>query len=381
MNFIGNLIINLYSIALLIIIYFQSLKQVEKDSLQYKIYMMMLKMTILLIVIDIFSRLDCKSNTLYLDLYYFGNFMIFFLNLVMPSLWLLYVYVQFIQEESKIKHIISFLVALNCVNAVMVVISQYFGWFYYFDSENIYHRGPIFLLPVAFIFVLIVFAYFLIIKNRKMIDKKHCITLAFFVVPPCTGIVLQVVFYGISIILNCLVFSLLLVFLNIQNYNLYTDYLTGVNNRKKLDIYLRDKIKTSADDKTFSAIMLDLDNFKNINDTWGHDVGDSALRMSIKLLNSCIRVDDFIARYGGDEFCIILDISNKNDLEIIVQRINNCFTEYNEASNQPYKLFCSIGYALYDYHSCMKMEEFLKQLDILMYENKQHKKDNVEEYV
>jgi diguanylate cyclase (GGDEF)-like protein len=374
MNLVGNIVLNLYSIILVIIIYFQSVKQVEKDLLQYKIYMMMLKMTIFLLTADIFSRFDSKPDTIFYFINYTGNFVIFFLNLVIPSLWLLYVYDQVFHEESNIRKLFYLLVTLNCVNAVMVIFSQFFGWFYYFDSKNIYHRGPLYWLPVSITIVLVALAYFFIIKNRKKIEKKHCLTLAFFAVPPCIGIILQIVFLGISIMLNCLVYSLLIVFLKIQNNNLYTDYLTGVNNRKKLDIYLRDKIKTSKADKTFSTIMLDLDNFKNINDTWGHDAGDRALRKAINLLNSCLGVDDFIARFGGDEFCIILDISNQYKLDEIVQRINNCFEKYNETSSLPYELSFSMGYAMYDYHSNLNMEEFQKQLDVLLYENKQHRK-------
>lgn len=374
MNLVGNIVLNLYSIMLVIIIYFQSVKQEEKDLLQYKIFMIMLKMTIILLMVDIFSRFDSKPDTIFYFINYLGNFVIFFLNLVMPSLWLLYVYDQVFQEESKMRKLFYLLVALNCVNAVMVILSQFWGWFYYIDSKNIYHRGPFYWLPVSITIVLVILAEFFIIKNRKKIEKKHCITLAFFAVPPCIGIILQIVFFGISLMLNCLVYSLLIVFLKIQNNNLYTDYLTGVNNRKKLDIYLRDKIKTSKADKTFSSIMLDLNNFKSINDTWGHDVGDKALRKAINLLNSCLSVDDFIARFGGDEFCIILDISKQYELDEIVQRINNSFEKYNEANSQPYELCFSMGYAIYDYRSNLNMEEFQKKLDLLLYENKQRRK-------
>lgn len=374
MNFAGNLLINLYSIAILIIIYFQSIKQDVKVSFQTKIYMTMLKMTSLLIIMDIFSRIDSQAGTIYFLINQFGNFMLFMLNLVIPSLWLLYVYTQVFREDRKMRQLISVLVVLNCVNVVMVVVSQFTGWFYYFDSQNIYQRGPFFLLPVIITMVIVVLGYLMIFKNRKEMDRKQGFILAFFAFPPCVGIVLQIAFLGISFMLNCLVLSLLLVSLNIQNYSLYTDFLTGVYNRKKFDIYFREKIRTSTEHKTFSAIMLDVNDFKKINDTLGHDIGDVALRMSTKLLNSCLGINDFIARVGGDEFCIILDISNKEELEQIVQRINTCFALYNETSNQSYELYFSMGYAVYDYNLHMKMDEFIKQIDILMYEDKQRNK-------
>jgi diguanylate cyclase (GGDEF)-like protein len=185
---------------------------------------------------------------------------------------------------------------------------------------------------------------------------------------------LQIAFYGISLVLNCVVLSIFIVFLNIQNHSMNTDYLTGVNNRKNLEAFLKKKVEASMGDKTFSAILIDLNNFKSINDTFGHDMGDNALQTSSKLLASCLRSNDFVARFGGDEFYIVLDISDKKDLEALVCRIKKCFENYNKSLDQPYKLGLSMGYAVYDCHSHMSVEDFQKHIDILMYKDKQRNK-------
>jgi diguanylate cyclase (GGDEF)-like protein len=177
--------------------------------------------------------------------------------------------------------------------------------------------------------------------------------------------------------LNSVVLSLFIVFLNIQNRSIFTDYLTGANNRKKLDIYIRDKINASTEKKTFSAILIDLDNFKSINDTFGHDAGDNALQEFVKLLRTCLRSNDFIARFGGDEFYIVLDISDPAALEDIISRIYACVEKYNECCSQPYKIDFSIGYAVYDWHSHLKTDEFQKLIDVLLYKNKQGTKKNI----
>jgi diguanylate cyclase (GGDEF)-like protein len=370
MNLVYNLGINIYSIALLIIIYFHSLSHDEKESLQYKLYMQMLQITILMLVADILSRFDGNSYFIYPVINHFGNFLVFLLNAILPSLWLLYVHFQVFQDEGKTRRLFYPLLAINGANAVMVILSQFFGWFYYIDSDNIYHRGPLYLLSASITIVLLLIAFIIIIVNHKKIEKKYFFPLVFFAVPPFVCIILQIAFYGISLMLNSVVLSLLIVFLNIQNRSLHIDYLTDVNNRKKLEMYLKEKIKKCTEDKTFSAIMIDLNDFKSINDTFGHDIGDSALQTSVKLLKNCLKSKDFIARYGGDEFCIVLDISTKNELEEVSGRINSCIEKFNESSAQPYKLGFSMGYAVYDYPSHMKAEEFQKQIDELMYENK-----------
>lgn len=368
MNIVCNIVINIYSIAVLTIIYMQNVKNEGKEFLQYKIYMSMLKITMLLLVIDVLSRFDGRPDTIYLYINHVSNFLIYALNLVAASLWIMYVHDQVLQEEKNTRRLGISLILLNLINIVGVILSQLFGWFYYIDDENIYHRGPLFWIPVSSVIILIIFAIILVIKNKNRIEKKHYYSLIWFAIPPFAGVVLQTIFYGISLMLNCLTLSLLIVFVNIQNHSMYTDYLTGINNRKKLDLYLKEKINTSIENKTFSAIMLDLNDFKSINDKFGHDAGDNALKICVKLLNSCLEEGDFIARFGGDEFCIILNTFNESMLEEIVSRIRNCFERYNKMSKHPYNLEVSIGYAIYDIS--MKMEDFQKTLDVLMYQNK-----------
>jgi diguanylate cyclase (GGDEF)-like protein len=360
---------------LLIIICFHALKLIEKNLLQDKLYMVMLYITILMLVVDLLSRFDGKPATIYPTINAFGNFFIFLMSPILPSLWLAYVHFQVFHEERKTRQLFYPLCVINAINAVILILSQFFGWFYYIDSDNIYYRGPFFLLPVFITVALIFVAFVITVKNRKKLERKYFLSLIFFPIPPFVSIILQIRFYGVSLMLNSVALSLFVVFLNIQNHNIYIDYLTGVNNRKKLDTYLKKKVSIITKKKSFSAILIDLNNFKSINDTFGHDIGDNALQIAAKLLKSCIRSNDFIARYGGDEFCIVLDVSNRIDLEAMVCRIKNCIEKYNESSSHPYELGFSMGYAVYDYHSNMNAEKFLKQVDILMYENKKTYKE------
>lgn len=365
-----NGIINIYSIAILLIIYFHSLKNDEKKTCQYKLYSMILKITILSLIFDIFSRFDGMSSPIiYPILNNVGNFLIFVLNPILPSLWLLYVQNQIFSEES-IKKLICPLLIINVINISIVVLTQFFGWYYYIDSQNIYHRGPFFHSAFLITVILLLIAFVKIVRNRKVLAKNHYASLVFFAVPPFIGVLLQIFIYGVSIVLNSVVLSILIVFLNIQNHSMCTDYLTGVYNRKKLDAYLDEKINLSTQGKTFSAIMIDLNGFKYINDNFGHDMGDVALQITAKILNSCVRANDFIARYGGDEFCVVLESYDIIDLETIVERIEMAVKKYNETSNQPYKLDFSMGYAVYDYNANMTTEEFQRYIDTLMYENK-----------
>jgi diguanylate cyclase len=95
--------------------------------------------------------------------------------------------------------------------------------------------------------------------------------------------------------------------LDAARHSANTDGLTGVNNRKALDEYLRSLVeRNSISRQPFSLLMMDLDDFKQLNDTYGHTVGDRMLLAFAEKCRASVRSDDFLARYGGDEFTLIL---------------------------------------------------------------------------
>ena len=370
MDFASILLLNMYSFLVLACILIHAIKHVGINLVQNRLFLTLVQITMVMLIIDIISRLDGHPDTIYPIMNLLGNFLIYLLNPVLPSLWLLYAHYQVFHSERALKSLAYPLLVINVVNFVLLVVSQFTGWYYFIDLNNIYQRGPLFWVPASITVILMLSAFLLILINRERIEKKHYSSLILSALPPFICIIVQIFFYGVSLLLNSVTLSLLIVFLNIQNHTMNTDYLTGVYNRKRLESYLRAKIKLSSENATFSAIMLDLDGLKSINDTFGHEVGDDAIETAIALIKRCIRPNDFIARYGGDEFYIVLDISNLSDLKSTVARIMDCFEKYNETGVKPYTLSVSMGYALYDSLSQMDANEFQNKIDALMYENK-----------
>lgn len=149
---------------------------------------------------------------------------------------------------------------------------------------------------------------------------------------------------------------------------------TGVYNRMQFDRYFKNKIHNCTAGSSFSGILIDIDSFKLINDIYGHTTGDEALEITAELLTKSLRnKDDFLARYGGDEFIAILNIREFSHLRKIVERIHESVNIYNMTSNKPYKLSLSLGYDVYDSDSGVTGEQFIKHIDMLMYESKKLK--------
>jgi two-component system cell cycle response regulator len=107
-----------------------------------------------------------------------------------------------------------------------------------------------------------------------------------------------------------------------------TDDLTGLYNRKHLNSYFSQIIKKiQNENKSYTLCILDIDNFKLINDVYGHITGDNVLKSVAKIISSNIRSIDFIARFGGEEFVVVLHDVTKNQALLIIEKIKQKLTE------------------------------------------------------
>jgi len=375
LNLINNVILNGFSIMLLIILCVHSRRTGEKKSPQQKLFNRVIVVTMLLLTLDILSRTDGYTFAVYPFINHLSNFVLFLLNPLLPSIWFAYVNYQIYHDKERTKRLFAPLLLLNAVNACVVVASLFNGWYYFIDSNNIYHRGPYFVVSTLITLILLFVAFIIIVLNRKEVNRKQLFSLVFFPFPPLVGAILQICFYGIAFVLNTTVLSLIIVLLSMKDDTIYTDYLTGICNRKKVEEVLKENIRKASRNRSFSLVMLDIDKFKEINDTFGHEMGDNALRALAELLNKCMRSKDYVARYGGDEFCLILEIYDNKNLEATINRINYCVNQFNNSNKFPFRLGFSMGYAVYDYTTHLKAEDYIKQVDLLMYENKRIKND------
>ena len=242
---------------------------------------------------------------------------------------------------------------------------------FYFDSENIYHRGVAYPLLAGVSAFPVLYALGSILIFRKNLAKKYFLLLLFFTFIIIASALAQVIFYGIAVIWSSIAIAALLVHNNLQNTQAYTDHLTGINNRRQMDAYLSDRIQLASSGHAFSCIMLDINRFKTINDTLGHLVGDEALISAAAILKSSIRKEDLLSRYGGDEFVILSDIHDEAALAKLIARINESASNYNATANKPYAIEFSYGCAVFDDQTKMNATEFLRYVDLMMYRDKQ----------
>jgi diguanylate cyclase (GGDEF)-like protein len=258
------------------------------------------------------------------------------------------------------------------VNLILTLMSPLYRLIFYIDGSNVYHRGPYFFLSVVIIYSYFLYSFALILTQRKKVVKEEFIPLFIVGILPVIGGILQSVFYGLLMMWSFAGFSLVVVYIFLQQRMVHLDDLTGAWTRGTFEYCLAQRAKRRKDD-VFGLVLLDIDGLKKINDEYGHFEGDYALKTIVQLIKSVLKKTDVIARTGGDEFLIILDCNTREKVEHTIEKIKSTLRLHNETSSKDYLLDCSIGAELF-HSGFTDIDQFMRHVDKLMYENKRIKK-------
>lgn len=168
--------------------------------------------------------------------------------------------------------------------------------------------------------------------------------------------------------------------LDLQKELAGTDSLTGINNRRAFFILAEAEINRAVRfESFFSVAYVDLDNFKSINDRFGHDTGDVLLRAVAEAIKHSIRKTDILARLGGDEFIILFSGLSKSEAAcVLAGRFQSYLKEIMKKNGWPVTL--SVGIAVYKKVPA-SVDELIKESDTIMYLAKQSGKDKIKHKV
>lgn len=165
------------------------------------------------------------------------------------------------------------------------------------------------------------------------------------------------------------------------NFQANHDHLTGLYNRSFTFDYLNQKIKECVrQQSTLSVLFIDIDDFKKVNDCFGHQIGDCVLISVANALRVSVREQDAVCRIGGDEFVIIMhDVISDNKLAVIAEQIDKGLTELSINLDQPLSISVSIG-ASESKHGKVGGSELLRRADVAMFYTKNHGKHGFSNY-
>ena len=269
-------------------------------------------------------------------------------------------------DPARIRRRIVWLTLPAAAVFLMALANLFVPVFFTISDGNVYARTPLAILPYGVSFGYLAYVEVLILVNRRSARQYMLFPSVAFLLPILTGSILQMLFYGVSLTWCSLSISVVSIYITVQSEFSSVDGLSGLYTRQYLDDFLRQKAGGRGG---YAGVMIDVDRFKDINDTYGHQAGDSAIRDTGRLLRACVGRGGFAARYGGDEFIILLPGGGEEDLRALRERIDAALADYDARGTQPYRLSFSYGHSFYRPERDTP-DEFLRRMDDAMYEDK-----------
>jgi diguanylate cyclase (GGDEF)-like protein len=294
---------------------------------------------------------------------YVSNNIVFLSNMAIGPLWVMLISLHINGVVSKFQR--AFMLAVCGAIMVMMVINFFNPIIFDINERNVYTRGPLFMVKNLLEVILMADGVVIYLISRYRSGGVKFFPVLQFVTPIFICVCLQMFYYGISTIWVGIAVGYTSLMLALQNENIFIDKLTGLYNR-----YYLDKISGELKRKRkITMMMLDMNDFKSINDNFGHSQGDDALVSLADVLEKTVGAQGTVVRYAGDEFVIILNNGDEDAAEKCKLQIKKNLEEFNETHKKKYKLSASIGVGVFDLEKS-NVDKILKKIDKLMYDDK-----------
>jgi diguanylate cyclase (GGDEF)-like protein len=226
-------------------------------------------------------------------------------------------------------------------------------------------------LILGFVQLLFLLHYIIMtIKLRSKVDRKIYSNIIILSVMPLFSTVLQNVFFGSVFVMPSLAYICFYTFLIIEREEMIKDPLTNLSLRRHLESRMTFLQKKNI---PYTLILIDLDKFKSINDSHGHNKGDEVLRTFSDILLLSIHKVDSVYRYAGDEFVILFESHDLIVFDSIMSKIKINLKTFNKSSDIDIKLSFSYGIINVDPKDQLDISEIVSLVDQGMYENKRKK--------
>lgn len=290
-----------------------------------------------------------------------GNTITFLATISICLLWNSFIIFHLYGETAKTKRKVKLLSIPAIIMSSITLINLFIPLVFTIGDDNIYRRTP---LAYVFSFISICYILYSAYIHITFRHKKYVnfFPVGVFLFPVLTGYLAQTLFYGLTTGWVSVAVGLCNTFMSIQKENAYIDRLTGLLNRAYL---FSSKLYTSM----HGGIMLDINQFKYINDTCGHNAGDHALIGVAAILYESIEDHDYAIRYAGDEFIIFTENKGIECLLQLKEKIITELSKINSLPNRDYNLSLSFGLGEYD-PELESFDEFIHKLDTNMYIDK-----------
>ncbi|MEG6586579.1 GGDEF domain-containing protein [Dendrosporobacter sp. 1207_IL3150] len=340
-----------------------------------RLFLALIFLTILILILEILSVLLNSSNyTNLIILHKLVDTLGFTLTPLVPICAVLYVHRRTDKYDKINVNKLLWLSVPFAINSIISLGSYNFNWIFSITSENIYVRGPMFIVsPMTSYFYYIVNLQVLY-NAREKINREELFILSLLTVIPSVLSIFQLYYFVYLTIWNSVAIAVVINYVFIVHSQTKIDSLTGLGNRIAYDEYLA--ISSRQSNIVLAVVNIDLDDFKSINDVFGHHEGDKVLRVFARHLEEVFEGKGLSIRLGGDEFIVLINENRREIVEKYIENLRNNINTYNEVSNNPYHIKFSYGLAIFN-NTYNNIHELIQHSDKLMYEEKNKRVEKI----
>ncbi len=361
--------IDLYAIALLLVILFVIKINQKKFSYRLKIFKTFIYSALLILIFECFVwMVDGVPGSFFRFLVYFTNSVLIVVAVMMPAILSYYVEFTIFQDQQKLRKKLPYYFIPSGMMLILSLINAIHPILFTVDANNKYADLPLLWVAIGITLVIYVYLVYLVIRNRHKLQTKYLVGVLVFIAIPIIGSAIQMIFYGLLVTWSLTALAITYMYLVFETTSSNVDYLTGVSTRRYAEEYIDHLINKR---QAFDIYMIDVDNFKALNDEYGHIEGDKILIDIANILKKVFPNQSVVSRYGGDEFIVA-----STDFSRTQEEIRKTHQACKLKNNNPLKdkVNCSIGYYHYN-GEALTLDQVIMKADQEMYLVKlEHKK-------
>lgn len=296
-----------------------------------------------------------------------ANALVFMLDAVFAYSWSVYIDYKLFGDFRRLKKYYIYGAIPAVVVCLMCVGNLFTEVFFWVTLENVYYRTSLVWITYLVTYCYLSYGAVLVFYYRNQSNKYMFFPVMLFLTPIFLCSVIQFYNYGLALIWVSTAFGLTSLYISLQNERAFLDTLTNLYNRSYLLHYMDYLMRKMQQGTRVLGIMLDVNDFKHINDTFGHHTGDQVLQMVAKALQASVGGRGAAIRYGGDEFVVLLENAREADGQRFRQQVEQHLVLNNASRAVPCRISLSMGMAEF---GNMDVEMFFHVMDLKMYEDK-----------
>lgn len=363
-----------YTILLLLIILWFSFKRNTIKSASNRIFIFIIGSIIFLLMTEAMGWLfSIGSGALARFANYFFTTLTYSLSISPVLLFFMYFDSRIHLSQSQLRARRG-LYGLVLVSYLGVAIGNIWTDFLFtIDALNQYARQSGMAILSVIGSLLVVFYMVSIRKELRSIEGRLVSLMIAFSLLPIVGVLVQINFSEVPAIYTLMSLLILYAYLLIEREDALRDTLTNLATRGQFEQHLRLLIRGK---QIFTIMMLDMNDFKQINDQFGHDEGDQALIIVADLLQRVTKRSDYICRYGGDEFMALIKAESEAVGDQVKERLVQAVADFNAKGVKPYTISMSFGILYVDGRDTYEEIHILAEVDRRMYVDKRSRIKN-----